>query len=242
MGVPLLLTWLKNNFGNCITYVAPRHTNWGRKRLANGSDAGPAPLPHGARPRLNVSGARRVTTAHAFDNLYIDLNSLLYQSVTMVVERGIREAEASGQRAAHLATALTPSSAAVASKTSSATSGIGYETETKILAQLVVLLDELLMMTNPTSLIYIAVDGVSPKGKMSQQRTRRATTVKKGFHSKIKSLLGWDSNAITSGTLFMQRLYLYRSVEEEFKLFVKHEGREAEDDEEGSGARAEGAL
>ena len=212
MGVPLLLTWLRNNFGKCVSYVAPRHTHWGRKRPADAT-ANPAPLPPGARPRNNVNGARRTTAPHSFDNLYIDLNSLLYQSVTMVVERGVREAEASGQRAAHLATALSPSAAGAAgagkaapAAGAAATSAVGYETETKILAQLVVLLDELLTMTNPTSLIYIAVDGVSPKGKMSQQRMRRANTVKKGFHSKIKSLLGWDSNAITSGTLFMQRV------------------------------------
>lgn len=67
--------------------------------------------------------------------------------------------------------------------------------------------------TNPSDLLWIAVDGVVPLAKMKQQRERRlnAIHIKKTI-SEIQERHGkepdvqWDSNAITPGTPFMLRL------------------------------------
>ena len=67
--------------------------------------------------------------------------------------------------------------------------------------------------TNPSDLLWIAVDGVVPLAKMKQQRERRLNAIhlKKTIqdihelHGKEPDLQ-WDSNAITPGTPFMLRL------------------------------------
>lgn len=46
--------------------------------------------------------------------------------------------------------------------------------------------------------IYIAIDGPAPKAKVMQQRVRRLKSVLEG---KV-----WDTNAITPGTTFMNKL------------------------------------
>jgi len=61
----------------------------------------------------------------------------------------------------------------------------------------------------PTDLLYIAVDGVVPIAKIRQQRLRRFKSVWMGTEeAKIKGsgTIGWDRNAITPGTEFMDAL------------------------------------
>jgi len=62
----------------------------------------------------------------------------------------------------------------------------------------------------PSDLLYVAVDGVVPMAKIRQQRMRRFKSVWVGAEeAKIKgsdSSEGWDRNAITPGTEFMDRL------------------------------------
>jgi len=62
----------------------------------------------------------------------------------------------------------------------------------------------------PSDLLYVAVDGVVPMAKIRQQRMRRFKSVwLSGEEGKIKGSAaaeGWDRNAITPGTAFMDRL------------------------------------
>lgn len=78
-------------------------------------------------------------------------------------------------------------------------------------------LDALVAYCKPKKMIYISVDGVAPKAKMNQQRTRRFKGAKDNFDNNVfylnenEELLGnsakaFDQNSITPGTEFMERL------------------------------------
>lgn len=62
----------------------------------------------------------------------------------------------------------------------------------------------------PTNVLYVAVDGVVPMAKIRQQRMRRFKSVwLAAEENKIKgsgATVGWDRNAITPGTEFMDKL------------------------------------
>lgn len=85
--------------------------------------------------------------------------------------------------------------------------------------------DLLVTIIKPQKLIYFAIDGVAPRAKMNQQRSRRfraaleATDkiekeeeLLKEWRAKglkvpeISKERGFDSNVITPGTKFMERL------------------------------------
>jgi 5'-3' exoribonuclease 2 len=57
---------------------------------------------------------------------------------------------------------------------------------------------KIINICNPKDLVYIAIDGVCPRAKVEQQKSRR---FKSASENKI-----WDTNAITPGTNFMKKL------------------------------------
>ncbi|ELP86279.1 5'-_3' exoribonuclease, putative [Entamoeba invadens IP1] len=93
-------------------------------------------------------------------------------------------------------------------------------------------LDYIIDIVRPRKLVYMAVDGVAPRAKMNQQRARRfkaardaqskeeydeqknITLIQQG-HSPIAIKPTLDSNCITPGTVFMER------VTETLKEYVK---------------------
>ena len=70
----------------------------------------------------------------------------------------------------------------------------------------------LIDFASPKKLIYLAIDGVAPRSKMKQQRTRRYKSIlEKQMKKKIdikyrKKTIIFDTNCITPGTLFMKKL------------------------------------
>ncbi|TPP50299.1 XRN 5'-3' exonuclease N-terminus family protein [Leishmania donovani] len=123
------------------------------------------------------------------DNLFIDLNSFLYQAATIITatHRSLRFDSVD-------------------------------EVEDVVLRKLFDLLDDLVMnLVQPKALVYIAVDGVSPLGKMSQQRARRrrgarrqpsASSSSPSRHHEPAGNINdlWDSNCISVGTRFMAKV------------------------------------
>lgn len=72
-----------------------------------------------------------------------------------------------------------------------------------------------MQLTRPRKLLYMAVDGVAPRAKMNQQRSRRFRAARDLEEAKVAAKLKgeeiddaeiFDSNCITPGTDFMARV------------------------------------
>ncbi|CAI2169893.1 19035_t:CDS:10 [Funneliformis geosporum] len=61
-------------------------------------------------------------------------------------------------------------------------------------------IEQIVAIIRPRRVLYLAIDGVPPRAKMNQQRSRRF------IKAKENATKSFDSNCITPGTLFMARL------------------------------------
>lgn len=81
------------------------------------------------------------------------------------------------------------------------------DVEAKVIEACMVHVAWLVGRFRPSDLVHVAVDGVPPRAKMSQQRSRRYL---KHFFDREgeveKDGSSWDSNMVTPGTPFMRRL------------------------------------
>ncbi len=82
-------------------------------------------------------------------------------------------------------------------------------------------IDKIINLVNP-EFTYIAIDGVCPRAKMQQQRNRRYKSSKE---NKI-----WDTNAISPGTEFMNKLNLFLK-----KTYISKDIVISDSDERGEG-------
>lgn len=122
------------------------------------------------------------------DNLYVDLNSLMYPAVNLAAERLLAAATASGASAeGRWAMRL-------------------QEAEDAILSAFVTILEQMCVMAPPVSLLYMAADGVSPIGKMAQQRARRQNSSARHAAQLLCDASGFDITSLTCGTAFMERV------------------------------------
>ncbi|KAF6755356.1 exonuclease II [Ephemerocybe angulata] len=88
-------------------------------------------------------------------------------------------------------------------------------TEEQIFTSIFAYVDHLFAKIKPKKLFFMAVDGVAPRAKMNQQRSRRFRTAKEAKEvrekaerkgEKLPEEKAFDSNCITPGTPFMVRL------------------------------------
>ena len=84
--------------------------------------------------------------------------------------------------------------------------------EEKVYEEISRYLEYLITFSNPKQLIYLAIDGVAPRSKMKQQRSRRFRSIlekkmRKQINRKYnKTSVEFDTNCITPGTIFMKKL------------------------------------
>ena len=98
--------------------------------------------------------------------------------------------------------------------------GAGTDTNTRMseeemMQKVFAYIDHLFRMVRPKRLLYMAIDGVAPRAKMNQQRSRRFRSAKEVEEARAEALAkgepvadgeAFDSNCITPGTEFMARL------------------------------------
>ena len=99
------------------------------------------------------------------------------------------------------------------------------ETEEEMMVEVFKYTERVIDMIRPRKLLMLAIDGVAPRAKMNQQRSRRFRSAQdaKVHHEELQRELeerkrrglaadeedvkrSWDSNAITPGTPFMDLL------------------------------------
>ena len=88
-------------------------------------------------------------------------------------------------------------------------------TEEEVFAKIFTYIDHLFLTIKPKKTFYMAIDGVAPRAKMNQQRSRRFRTAMDAEHALQKAIdhgeeipkgEPFDSNSITPGTEFMAKL------------------------------------
>ncbi|GAA5906738.1 hypothetical protein JCM6882_003289 [Rhodosporidiobolus microsporus] len=177
MGVPALFRWLSRKYGKIVTPVIEEQAV-----VVPGKDgAEDDVLP------VDMSGPN--PNGEEFDNLYLDMNGIVHPCT-----------HPEGKPAP--------------------------KTEEDMMREVFLYTDRVVSMVRPRKLLMMAIDGVAPRAKMNQQRSRRFRSAQeaqqkeddrqkaiqeweamgKEVSDEFRNEKGWDSNAITPGTPFMDLL------------------------------------
>ena len=88
--------------------------------------------------------------------------------------------------------------------------------EAELIESVIEYIKQMNAIVNPSTMLYIAVDGVAPMAKIKQQRMRRfKSAIQAEQEARIRAeakgapyvpIPRWDTNAITPGTKFMEKL------------------------------------
>jgi len=130
-----------------------------------------------------------------------------------IITQTMRNGAASNFLFLDLNCAIHPCCREVMSKIENYNSKYQHDYERKMINSVHQYIKKLIDFVKP-QLCFIAIDGVAPAAKMGQQRLRRFKTIlEKAEQNKLKGQVGlstsdqtWDTNAISPGTEFMEKL------------------------------------
>ncbi|RDD44675.1 5'-3' exoribonuclease 2 [Trichoplax sp. H2] len=198
MGVPAFFRWLSKKYPSIIAYCYEE-----KAKNANESD-----------PSVDATGPN--PNGVEFDNLYLDMNGIIHPCChpeDKYLEKKLDLYPIAVNLIGNSPTLLTWEPAP--------------QTEDDMMTAIFDYIDRIFNIVRPRKLIYMAIDGVAPKAKMNQQRSRRFRAAKdtrekveqvqkirgdladKGLledEPQISSSTSFDSNCITPGTEFMAKL------------------------------------
>ena len=137
-----------------------------------------------------------------FQHLYMDCNSIIYDSVHMIEKNGnIIEGNTS---------MASPSECFLASLSRIPEGNpTTNDIENEIIITVIKKIDAYIDFIKPTETVFIAFDGVAPFAKMEQQRVRRYKSSflsENSFSNSSPEGVKWNTSAITPGTTFMNKL------------------------------------
>lgn len=179
MGVPALFRWLSRKYGKIVMPVIEEFPV--RVPSASGIEGEFDEMP------VDISGPN--PNGEEFDNLYLDMNGIVHPCT-----------HPEGKPAP--------------------------KNEDEMMKEIFAYTDRVVAMVRPRKLLMMAIDGVAPRAKMNQQRSRRFRAAQeaeqkeqdrqnaikewesmgKDLSEEFKGEKAWDSNAITPGTPFMDKL------------------------------------
>ncbi|KAM0789101.1 hypothetical protein ACM66B_003157 [Microbotryomycetes sp. NB124-2] len=176
MGVPALFRWLSKKYPKIVESVVEDHPV-------------SVPGPDGGMQEMPVDTSQPNPNGQEFDCLYLDMNGIVHPCT-----------HPEGKPAP--------------------------KTEADMMHEVFLYTERVIAMVRPRKLLMMAIDGVAPRAKMNQQRSRRFRSAQeaklkeeerqqaiaewesmgKEVSDEYKNAKGWDSNAITPGTPFMDLL------------------------------------
>ncbi|KAJ7774239.1 exoribonuclease 2 [Mycena maculata] len=192
MGVPALFRWLSKKYPKIIYPVVEEEEI-------------KVPAQDGTTISIPVNMSMANPNGKEYDNLYLDMNGIVRSNFRRCVDCINQLFQV--HPCTHPEGKPAP------------------ETEEEMMLEIFKYTERVVNMIRPRKLLFMAIDGVAPRAKMNQQRSRRfraAQEAKDKEAARAESLLlweamgkdisdldqkeGWDTNAITPGTPFMQLL------------------------------------
>jgi len=212
MGVPAFYRWLSEKYPKCI------------KDVREEEPTGELVDEHG-RPLVDFSGPN--PNAVEFDNLYLDMNGCGARARALSLPRARSRACSAVRKrgaAAPLTPAPSPPSRSIIHPCVHPEDGPAPETLEEMFAAVTAYVDRIVAVVRPRKVLFMAIDGVAPRAKMNQQRSRRFKTAadmadRAAAEAALRARLAergaplppqkagaFDHNVITPGTVFMERL------------------------------------
>ena len=209
MGVPAFFKWLSMKYPKIVVDCQEERAGW--------TDGG---------EKVEIDTSQPNPNGHEFDNLFLDMNGIIHPA-SHPEDRPPPETEDDMCASRALGS---PSRRAAATKHPHASSELALIPPRCARRYLAIFdyLERVFAAVRPRKLLFMAIDGVAPRAKMNQQRSRRFRAAQEAQEKEEeeerlreewaaegrevpprKAGRPFDSNVITPGTPFMDRLALY---------------------------------
>eukprot|EP01124_Arcella_intermedia_P025596 TRINITY_DN4605_c0_g1_i3.p1 TRINITY_DN4605_c0_g1~~TRINITY_DN4605_c0_g1_i3.p1 ORF type:complete len:1216 (+),score=334.68 TRINITY_DN4605_c0_g1_i3:25-3672(+) len=228
MGVPYFFRWLRTKYPKAVLRFIPKTTNTATTNPPNPTPTpsptpAPTPAPTASEPTakdiepITTTGNSVHTATSKGDSSAVPVAPSVVPSEptlqkTEGIENGaevppddLEEIEVVGEEAVKCDHLYLDMNGIIHNATHGDDSDKAQLSESEMVILLEQKIDSVFNAVRPQKLVYFAVDGVAPRAKMNQQRMRRFMSAE----DKKKHNLPFDSNSITPGTEFMQKVSVW---------------------------------